>query len=63
MALLPAAGCAAAMVVCFRMMRHSETHEGGPGVKDEAVALREEVAAPRDELARTHPVPASRPGE
>lgn len=59
-ALLPAAGCAALMAVCFRMMRHSAMHAGEPGPKDEVVALREEVAALRDELTRTQFVPADK---
>lgn len=56
-ALLPAAGCAALMFVCFRMMRHSDTPADEPGAKNEVVALREEVAALRDEVAQTQPVP------
>lgn len=53
--LLPAAGCAALMLVCFRMMRHPEMH-GETEAKDEVVALREEVASLRDELKRTRSV-------
>ncbi len=56
LALLPAAGCAALMFVCFRMMRHSRMPAAEPDAKDEVVALREENAALREEMARTHPV-------
>ncbi len=55
-ALLPAAGCAALMFVCFRMMRHSEMHDES-GMNSEVAALREEVASLRDELERARSVP------
>jgi len=44
------------MFVCFRMMRHSRMPAAEPDAKDEVVALREENAALREEMARTHPV-------
>jgi len=58
LALLPAVGCAALMVVCFRMMRHPQMPTSDPGSHDEVEALRQEVAALREELARTQPAPA-----
>ena len=53
LALLPAAGCAALMLVCFRMMRSSEMR-AEPENKD-VTALREQVASLREELERTRP--------
>lgn len=55
--LLPAAGCAALMFVCFRMMRHSGMPTGEPEAGGEVASLREEVAALREEVARRHSVP------
>lgn len=60
LALLPAAGCAAVMFLCFRMMRHSGMSDDTPETNDEVVLLRGEVAALRDEVARTQPVITAR---
>jgi hypothetical protein len=57
--LLPAAGCAALMFVCFRTMRHSDMPSGQPETSDELAALREKVATLRAELARTRSAPAA----
>jgi C4-dicarboxylate-specific signal transduction histidine kinase len=53
LAVLPAAACAAAMFLCFRMMRHSDM----PAESDDLDTLRNEVADLREELARERAVP------
>jgi len=52
LSLLPAAVCAAAMFLCFRMMRHSDMPADGHAEGDDLEALRKEVADLREELAR-----------
>ena len=53
LSVLPAAACAAAMFLCFRMMRHSDM----PAESDDLDTLRSEVADLREELARARSVP------
>lgn len=55
--LLPAAGCAAVVFVCFRMMRYADMHSGQLDANDELASLREEMAAVRIELERTRSTP------
>lgn len=52
LSVLPAAVCAGAMFLCFRMMRHSDMPADGLAEGDDLDALRKEVAALREELAR-----------
>ena len=54
LSVLPAAVCAAAMFLCFRMMRHSDM----PAESDDLDTLRSEVADLREELARARSVPS-----
>lgn len=56
LALFPAAACAAAMFLCFRMMRHSDMPADGHAEGDDLGALRKEVADLREELARARSV-------
>jgi hypothetical protein len=58
LAVLPAAACAAAMFLCFRMMRHPDMPTDGHAESDDVDALRKEVADLREELARARPVPS-----
>ena len=58
LALFPAAACAAAMFLCFRMMRHSDMPADGHAEGDDLGALRKEVADLREELARARSVAA-----
>lgn len=44
LAVLPAAGCAAAMFFCFRMMRHSDMPADEHAESDEVDTLRKEVS-------------------
>jgi C4-dicarboxylate-specific signal transduction histidine kinase len=55
LAVLPTAACAAAMFVCFRMMRHSNMPADGHAESD---TLRKEVADLCEELARARSVPS-----
>ena len=57
LAVLPAAACAAAMFLCFRMMRHSDMPADGHAESEDLDALRTEVADLRDELARARSDP------
>lgn len=52
LSVLPAAACAAAMFLCFRMMRHSDTPAAGHTETDDLDSPRREVADLREELAR-----------
>ncbi|MGH2635129.1 MAG: hypothetical protein ACRDHU_03165 [Actinomycetota bacterium] len=52
MTLLPAAACATAMILCFRMMRQSDAPADGHNESDDLEALRKDVADLREELAR-----------
>jgi len=54
---LPAAVCAAALFLCFRMMRHPDMPADGHAEGDDLEALRKEVADLREELARARSVP------
>jgi hypothetical protein len=54
---LPAAACAAAMFLCFRMMRHSDMPADWPE-RDDLDALRKEVSDLHQELARARSVPS-----
>jgi hypothetical protein len=55
---LPAAACAAAMFLCFRMMRHSDMPADGHAASDDLEALRKEVSDLHQELARARSVPS-----
>ena len=55
---LPAAACAAALFLCFRMMRHSDMPADEHAEADDLDTLRKEVADLRDELARARSVPS-----
>lgn len=57
-ALFPAAACAAAMFLCFRMMRHSDMQADGHAASDDLEALRKEVSDLHQELARARSVPS-----
>ena len=57
LSVLPAAACAAAMFLCFRMMRHSDMPADGHAESDDHETLRKEVADLREELARARSVP------
>lgn len=57
LSVLPAAACAAAMFLCFRMMRHSDMPADGHAESDDLDTLRKEVADLREELARARSVP------
>ena len=50
LAALPAAACAAAMFLCFRMMRHPDMPADGHAESDDLASLRKEVADLREEL-------------
>jgi len=52
LSVLPAAACAAAMFLCFRMMRHSDIPADGHAEGDDLDAPRKEVADLREELSR-----------
>ena len=56
LSVLPAAACAAAMFLCFRMMRHSDMPADGHTESDDLDTLRREVADLREELARARAV-------
>jgi hypothetical protein len=58
---LPAAACAAAMFLCFRMMRHSDMPADGHAPSDDLEALRKEVSDLHQELARARSVPSHAP--
>ena len=58
LSVLPAAVCAAAMVLCFRMMRHSDMPADGHAEGDNLEALRKDVADLREELAVARSVPS-----
>jgi len=58
LSVLPAAACAAAMFLCFRMMRHSDMPADGHAESDDLDTLRKEVADLREELARARSVPS-----
>jgi C4-dicarboxylate-specific signal transduction histidine kinase len=58
LAVLPTAACAAAMFLCFRMMRHSDMPADGRVESDDLDTLRREVADLREELARARSVPS-----
>lgn len=62
LSVLPAAACAAAMFLCFRMMRHSDMPADGHAENDDLDTLRKEVADLREELARARSVPAAADG-
>jgi hypothetical protein len=55
-AVLPAAARAAAMFVCFRMMRRSDMPADGHAESDDLDSFRKEVADLREELARARSV-------
>ena len=57
LSVLPAAACAAAMFLCFRMMRPSDMPADGHAESDDVDTLRKEVADLREELARARSVP------
>jgi hypothetical protein len=57
LAVLPAAACAAAMFLCFWMMRPSDMPADGHGESDGLDTLRKEVADLREELTRARSVP------
>jgi len=57
LAVFPAAACAAAMFLCFRMMRHSDMPADGLAESDDLDNLRKEVADLREDLARARSVP------
>ena len=57
LSVLPVAACAAAMFLCFRMMRHSDMPADGHAESDDLDTLRKEVADLREELARARSVP------
>ena len=56
LSVLPAAACAAAMFLCFRMMRHSDMPADGHTESSDLDTLRREVADLREELARASAV-------
>ena len=58
LSVLPAAVCAAAMVLCFRMMRHSDMPADGHAESDDLDTLRKEEADLREELAQARSVPS-----
>jgi len=58
LAVFPAAACAAAMFLCFRMMRHSDMPADGHAQSDDLDTLRKDVADLREELARARSVPS-----
>jgi hypothetical protein len=58
LAVLPAAACAAAMFLCFRMMRHSDMPAEGHTESDDLATLRKEVADLRQELAAARSIPS-----
>jgi hypothetical protein len=58
LSVLPAAACAAAMFLCFRMMRHSDMPADGHAASDDLEALRKEVSDLHQELARARSVPS-----
>ena len=58
LAALPAAACAAAMFLCFRMMRHSDMPADRQAESDDVDSLRKEVADLRQELARSQSAPS-----
>ena len=53
---LPAAACAAALFLCFRMMRHSDMPADGHAEIGDLDTLRKEVADLREQLARARSV-------
>ena len=57
LAVLPAATCAAAMFLCFRMMRPSDMPADGHAESDDVDTFRKEVADLREELTRARSVP------
>jgi hypothetical protein len=57
LAMVPAAACAAAMFLCFRMMRHSDIPAHEAADRDDVEGLRTEVAHLREEVARARAVP------
>jgi hypothetical protein len=57
LAVLPSAACAAAMFLCFRMMRHSDMPADGHAESDDVDTLRKELADLREELTRARSVP------
>jgi hypothetical protein len=57
LAVLPSTACAAAMFLCFRMMRHSDMLADGHAESDDVDTLRKEVADLREELTRARSVP------
>lgn len=57
LAVLPSAACAAAMFLCFRMMRHSDMPADGHAESDDVDTLRKEVADLPEELTRAGSVP------
>lgn len=61
LSVLPAAACAAAMFLCFRMMRHPDMPADGHAESDDLDTLRKEVADLREELARVRSVPPDAP--
>ena len=56
------AACAAALFLCFRMMRHSDMPADGRAESDDVDTLRKEVADLREELARARSVPSDASG-
>jgi hypothetical protein len=56
LSVLPAAACAAAMFLCFRMMRHSDMPADAHTESDDVDTLRRELADLREELARARSV-------
>jgi hypothetical protein len=58
LAVLPTAACAAAMFLCFRMMRHPDMPADGHAESGDLDTLRKEVADLREELARARSVPS-----
>jgi hypothetical protein len=62
LAILPAAACAAAMFLCFRMMSHSKTPTADAAEDRDIEALRDEVARLREELGRPDPTTVAADG-
>jgi hypothetical protein len=58
LAVLPTAACAAAMLLCFRMMRHSDMPADGRAESGDLDTLRKEVGDLHEELAQARSVPS-----